>query len=466
MGAFEELIKNHSVELYAQDKWKMGNRTTLSVGVRYDLEIIPLDERDNPLFAGNTKYPVDKNNIAPRIGFTHTLDEQGKRVIRAGYGMFYNRTILGAIDDVLEFSKFTSSNVVNFPNASADPGPAANRLPTDPMLVNGPVINRAALNALFPPGQLVRNQGEVTLDIPNRQQPFAHQATLGYAHELTPVIAVNIDYVHAANRDMFLARNLNPMLRANTTRTGAITRFDSFGLLGEAYSERVWVMENTGYNDYDALNLSLEKRYANNWSGRISYSLSKSRGTAENQADKNRFQKLTDLNLDDWAAPSSVDRRHVLALNGRSEIPKTHGATISGTLRYMSGSPFSIINSNVDVDQNGELVDPSPAGTYSGTAPDSKLMIDVKNKGGRNGAIGPDYFQVDVRAGWRARIAKEQAVEIFLDIFNLTNRANFDNPGTGGITDERLTSTFLVLTNLRGGGGFPRQAQLGVRYTF
>ena len=54
------------------------------------------------------------------------------------------------------------------------------------------------------------------------------------------------------------------------------------------------------------------------------------------------------------------------------------------------------------------------------------------------------------------------AVEMFLDIFNVTNRANFENPSG----DERVTSTFLVLTNLRGGGGFPRQAQFGVRYLF
>lgn len=55
-----------------------------------------------------------------------------------------------------------------------------------------------------------------------------------------------------------------------------------------------------------------------------------------------------------------------------------------------------------------------------------------------------------------------QTVELFVDIFNLTDRANFGNPNG----DERQTSTFLVLTNLRGGGGFPRQAQLGLRYTF
>ncbi len=101
----------------------MGGHTTLSIGVRYDLEIIPLDETDNPLFpAGKKNYPVDKNNIAPRIGLTHALDAAGKSVIRGGYGMFYNRTILGAIDDTIEFPKFTSWSVVNFPNATRRSG--------------------------------------------------------------------------------------------------------------------------------------------------------------------------------------------------------------------------------------------------------------------------------------------------------------------------------------------------------
>src|SRR5687768_5064841 len=128
----------------------------------------------------------------------------------------------------------------------------------------------------------------------------------------------------------------------------------------------------------------------------------------------------------------------------------------------MSGAPFTIFNSNVDADRNGELNDPSPAGTYSGTAPGAAVMTNVENRGGRNGAVGPDYFQLDLRAGWRHRVRSGHAAEIFLDIFNVTNRANFENPSG----DERLPSTFLVLTNLRGGGGFPRQAQFGVRYTF
>ena len=138
-----------------------GGRTTLSLGVRYDLEIIPLDETDNPLFNGSKNHPVDRNNIAPRIGFSRTFDDRGRTVMRGGYGIFYNRTILGAIDDVLEQSKYTTSNVVNFPNASADPGPAAGRFPTDPLLVNGPFVNRALLEQMFPPGANIKNAGVV-----------------------------------------------------------------------------------------------------------------------------------------------------------------------------------------------------------------------------------------------------------------------------------------------------------------
>jgi hypothetical protein len=462
-GAFNEFINNHTYEMYAQDKWRVSPRTTLSLGLRYDLEIIPLDESANPLFKGSSKSPTDKNNFGPRIGFTHSLDEGGKSVVRGGYGIFYNRTILGALDDTLEQGKFTNSVNASYPVNAADPGPSAGRFPTDPYLVNGPFVNRALLNQAYPPGALVKNTGVVIFDSPDRQLPYAHQATLGVVRELTPSLAAHVDYVYTNNKDMFLARNLNPALRVDTSRTGALTRSDAFGVLGEAYTQQVWVMENTGESVYNALNLSLEKRYANKWSGRVSYSLSKAQGTANNQADKNTYQALTSLNLDAFRGPSNVDRRHILSLGGQTEIPKTGGITLSSTARYMSGAPFSIYNSGIDADRNGELIDPVAAGTYSGTAPDA--MQNVKNNGGRNGAIGPDYFQIDVRAGWRRKINSERALELFLDIYNITNRANFDNPITAN-SDQRLPATFLVLTNLRGGGGFPRQALMGARFVF
>jgi hypothetical protein len=92
-------------------------------------------------------------------------------------------------------------------------------------------------------------------------------------------------------------------------------------------------------------------------------------------------------------------------------------------------------------------------------------MQNVEFDGKRNGARGPDYFQVDIRAGWHQRIRNARVLEVFLDIYNITNRANFELPVNAN-RDMRVPSTFLVLTNLRGGGGFPRQAQFGVRLAF
>jgi hypothetical protein len=461
-GTFNEFINNHTYEGFVQDKWRISPQTTLSLGLRYDLEIIPLDESTNPLFKGDSKSPTDRNNFGPRVGFTHSLDAAGKSVVRAGWGLFYNRTILGALDDTLEFGKFTESNVVQFPNNAADPNPSAGRFPIDPMLANGPFVNWGLLRQNYPLGQAVRNNGVVIFDSPDRRMPYARQFTVGYVRELASSLAMHADYVRMDNRDMFLARNLNPALRVDTSRTGALTRSDAFGVLGEPYSQQVWVFENTGEATYNALNLSLEKRYANHWSGRVSYSLSKVDGTANDQADRNQYQVGTNLNLDLQNGPGAVDRRHILSLGGQTEIPKTGGITLSSTMRFMTGTPFTIYDSSIDADRNGELVDFIPAGTYSGTALDA--MQNVENTGGRNGARGPDYFQLDARAGWRHRI-NTRTLELFLDIYNITNRANFDNPVLAN-RDRRTANNFLVLTNLRGGGGFPRQALMGARFVF
>jgi hypothetical protein len=92
-------------------------------------------------------------------------------------------------------------------------------------------------------------------------------------------------------------------------------------------------------------------------------------------------------------------------------------------------------------------------------------MQNVENAGGDNGARGPDYFQIDMRVGWRGRLGGSRTLDVFLDIFNVTNRTNWDNPVLAN-RDERTPTTFLVLTNLRGGSGFPRQAVFGTRFSF
>ena len=97
-----------------------------------------------------------------------------------------------------------------------DPGPRNGNFPTDPFLVNGPVITdqmRAALAAQFPPGQTVRNTG-ATWDNPDRVMPYTDQITAGYERQLASNMSVSADYVHSFSRDLLMSKELNPTLRA------------------------------------------------------------------------------------------------------------------------------------------------------------------------------------------------------------------------------------------------------------
>jgi hypothetical protein len=340
-----------------------------------------------------------------------------------------------------------------FPADAIDPGPRANRLPTDPMLRNGPFVNYALLNSLYPSGSLVRNTGEVFLDNPDRKQPYTMQFSFGFQRQLAASLSASADYVHTNARDQWLLENLNPGLRVNTTASGAITRVDP------AYVTNVWQRQNIGEYTYDALNMVLEKRDSHNWSGRISYTLANSRGNnSASLASTNNYQVLGNANLDLGQGPTDFDRRQNLVLSGRVvEVPRTHGMTLSATLRLLSGLPFTLIDSSSDPDRNGILQDPLTAGSYSGTGANA---ITVENKGGRNGAYGPGFAQLDTRVGWRLKAGAGKTVDLTADVINLTNRVNFVNP-----TGDRRSTNFLLLTTLYGGGQ-PRQAQVGIRLGF
>jgi hypothetical protein len=460
-------------ELYAQDKWQLKPGFTLSLGARYDLEVVPFRNQDNPLFRDPSKYVVDKNNLAPRLGFIWNPGGKGKSVLRGGYGIFYDRTLLGTIDNFLFDTKYSTSFTAQFPQNAADPGPSSGRFPSDPTLLTASVREitpavRAFINSQYPPGARRRNTGTVTWDDPERTQPYFHQITAGYEREVRPGFSVSADYVRMLGRSLFLNPNLNIGSRVNASRTGQINFLDPFGVLnrslapGEApYVSTVRLITTKyGYSNYDALNISVEKRYSSLWSFRTAYALGYSRGTSLNQGDTPQLQVGTDLKLNQYEAPAGVDRRHTFAISGRFEVPGTRGLAVSGTTRIMSGTPFTIQDTNTDADQNGVLFDPLPAGVYSGTSKDS--LQNLRNKGGRNGARGPGFMQVDLRAGYRFKLESRRAVDVFLEVFNLTNRANFTNPSG----DRRNAADFLRLNGLVANSGFPRQAQLGLRFGF
>jgi hypothetical protein len=468
----------HVYEIFAQDKWQPTPGMTLSMGLRYDLEIMPIEEDPgNPLFTDPSKYPVDKNNFAPRLGFIWDPGGQGRSAVRAGYGMFYDKTLLGTVDNFFTDTKYASSFEANFPQLGPDLGPRNGQFPTDPTLMTPRVDQltpavRAYINSIYPPGSNVRNTGTVTWDDPDREQPYFHQISAGYERELVTGLGISVDYIRMLGRDMFLNPNVNIPTGTNTVRDGPRTFDDPFGILnsslapGEAAYNNIVRLRTTkyGYSTYDALNLSVERRYANNWSLRGAYSLSYSRGVTAGQENTPDLQVGSDLKLDEWYGPSPTDRRHNFVMSGRMEVPKLRGLGVSGTLRMLSGTPFTIQDDTVDTDLNRINFQPLPAGTYNAfPAAGEHVMKDVESKGGRNGARGPGFVQLDLRTSYKIRLRGDRVLDAFVDIFNVTNRANFDNPASG---NRRVQADFLRLSALVGGTGFPRQAQFGLRLGF
>lgn len=455
------LIKSKVLVLFVQDRFRRGN-LTLNMGLRYDLESLPLSGSYNPLFEGDQRYPVDKNNLSPRLGVAWNVGGSGRTVVRGGYGRFFEKTHFSIVQSFERSRVFSSSFNAFFPIDRADPGPSEGRLPTNPLLANGPTVNHDLIRQLYPPGSLARNTGVVYLDNPDRVVPSTHQFTAGVERQLGSQFSASADYVHSQSVDLLVTYNLNPAVRVDTTRTGRLEYTDLYGLADELeiapFVNRVLTRRNDGDGTYDGINLQFEKRYSNNWSARISYSVGYSRGSTGNSGtDDNDFQFLDDPRLYLNEGPTDTDRRHNVVLSGRMEVPRTGGLTVSGIYRYLSGAPMTVHDTNVDGDQNGVLFDPLVAGNYCGTGVNA-LCVD--SEGGRNGAVGPTFHQADLRLGYRFRPWGEATLDTYVDIFNVFNTANWVNP-----SGDRRGSNFLVLSSLRG-GGFPRQGQIGVRLGF
>jgi Carboxypeptidase regulatory-like domain/TonB dependent receptor/TonB-dependent Receptor Plug Domain len=456
---------------FAQDKWRFNPHLTLSLGVRYELEAIPIPETDDPFV---TKYPKDTNNFAPRLGLTYDLGGNGKSAARAGYGRFYERAHLELIGGLFTATPFTNSFIATFPVAQADLNPRNGAFPTDPFLSGGPVINKAALAAQFPGGQLLRNTG-ATWDNPNRVNGWTDQYTVGYERQLANSLAVSADYVHEMGRDLLMSLNLNPQQRSNpNANNSTLTRIGSpalttamaalqakYGPSFGPFTANVNQFVNTGEVNYDAIMLQMKKRFSNNYSAQVSYTYGNSRGnTSGNGAPGSNFQVGQDMHLDLNEGPTDFDVRHNFTVSGTALIPHTYGLNLSWVARALSGSPFTLTNSAVDPDLNGIQAEPLPAGDYSPAAGSVDPYTVKGFKSERNGARGPGFFDMDVRVGYRIPLTHQRRLEIAADLFNITNHVNFATP-----TGNQTSAQYLLLTAYSTSYS-PRKLQVGARIQF
>ena len=210
---------------YAQDKWRVTSKLTLNLGLRYDVDIFPFRQERNPLLT-TTAIPSTRTTSSLVPGFAYNVD--GRSVIRGGIGRYYEKLFVGQGSPLQETGVFGRSLIVNFPVSEPDPGPSSGRLPTDPMLVNGPVVNRALLEPAIPADSAAAKHRHGAVRFARSADAQSDPGVVWLRASARSDDVLRADYIHNEGRN-WIGYDLNPALRVNTTRTGAVQSHRSAG---------------------------------------------------------------------------------------------------------------------------------------------------------------------------------------------------------------------------------------------
>ena len=439
---------------YVADKWQATGKLTLNLGVRYDYQ---------------HAVPRTKDAFAPRFGVAYAVSD--KMVVRGGVGKFYEfpaNTFLNSI-----FAGQVIGQAFLFDTTEDDSATRGVR-PAHPCL--NPVGDGQGRAVISPTcrAELVAASDRLAAGRQfNRDPNLAGEPQLGYLwafsagveRQLLPNVALRVDYVGNLGRDQTGRIDINEgPLGANgrVTRLG-VNAFDPTGTLvpaearGTSFRRVLQYQTRPEFNsDYNSLETSVEKRMANRWSGRLSYTLGRARDV---QAGLGNAFALFERRVNDDRNPradyglSNFDNRHALTAGGNWDAWR--GLGLGATFAYYSGNPASELV-GVDVDGDQDNRDRPVRGRDDKTLP-IVSPLDASGVAIRNGIPGNDKMLLNLRLQYVLRQRAAHALGFYCEVYNVMNRVNFDNP----VMDRRspFFNTPVVADEAR-------STQLGLRYSF
>jgi outer membrane receptor protein involved in Fe transport len=217
IGTSNQPFDNLPFGFFAQDTWRVTPKLTLNYGVRYDVEITPLFAPATAVNAAAEKalgvsegIPRDYNNVAPRFGVAWDPKGDGKTVVRAGYGLFYDHPLLAVAFNSVTADGGRSVQLISPGGKASACGlvtPVCGGNLDTPTNLNGSSIFQGVLNASSLPsalpsmyylpnqqrfdplqtGSLFANQNYLTVGFPLPILPFtlpvARNFQFGYAEQ-------------------------------------------------------------------------------------------------------------------------------------------------------------------------------------------------------------------------------------------------------------------------------------------
>ncbi len=234
IGQSHSPFTNKTLGVFAQDSWKLNRKLTVNYGVRYDVEFLPQFNPATALNATGEKtfhviegIPQDSNNVAPRIGIAWDPQGDGKTVIRAGYGFFYDHPAL-ALAFLSTAEDGARSALLETAGGSPCAGAACDA-DVNPFALNATNIfqglltgNIAGCSTAFPsmcyqpsqqrfnafqPNSLFTNQNFLTVGFPLTLLPFTIPVESNFQYALAQQANFTVEREVAKNLKVSLAYN-------------------------------------------------------------------------------------------------------------------------------------------------------------------------------------------------------------------------------------------------------------------
>jgi hypothetical protein len=264
-------IHTTNIGLFIQDAWTIGSRLTINAGLRTERERVPTYTTGADIPKFGLEFPFS-DKLAPRAGFAYDINGDGKWKAFGSWGVFYDIFKLELPRGSFGGDKWLDYNYTldtfNWPDllASASCPPACpGRLISGPIDFRHPSFGSDSIQ----PGLK-----------PMRQQ----EATFGLDHQLSDVIAMGVHYVH---KQIDRAIEDTGSLDAAGNEIYIIAN-PGEGLTALASTDPVTALPKPK-RDYDSVEFSLEKRFADRWYLRSSYLWSRLYGNYSglSQSDEN-----------------------------------------------------------------------------------------------------------------------------------------------------------------------------------
>jgi hypothetical protein len=453
----------HFLALFLQDTFRVGPKMTLNLGLRWDPFFPYTDETDRlacyrpgvesqvyvnapegAAYPGDAQCPsggygASWGDFGPRLGVAYDLSGNGKSSIRAGYGIFYDRPNTISTNSAANQGPF--GTLVSFPGDAVNsvPDPYASRVnpfPADPFNVPGDV-QFFLPHTMFSYDAGLRN---------GRLQAW----NVTYERELMPTYMVRVAYAGSWGDRLAILRELNPAIfvpgatTATTNQRRAL--FPNFN--------NITSVEGTGESQYNALQITLDKRMSNGLTILSSYTLSKTLDhSSDNKQTGANQTNPSDIDFD-WG-PANSDRRHRWVTSWLWEIPGRFGQpvvdgiltgwSLTGILGMQTGVGLSITSGvdnartgtgNQRADQTGdpELPSDRPRSEQIQRWFDTSVFqpnaIGTFGNSARNSVRGPSSTTLDLGLHKTFPLGGATRLQVRVEAFNALNTVNLDNPIT------------------------------------